>query len=391
MASGEEESRASRRTQRSAAAIARVLATGALLASIPFVPGVREAVGVGPETSWLVFGASAVLTLVATSAYHLLGEGSLTYRLAALVEATSYAALPLWLVYASGRGESVFWVIYLGYAALNVRAIEHRRVLLVLIAAPPVVLALAFLVLRSDVVSAIESILFGIGGVSIFENGIRTSVRLAAANDERERLQRELTQHRVREERDRIARELHDGVGADLAALAWRAQRIRAEVGDAEVSADMGALIERATQGIDELRSVVWAMRTPIRTWAELCAYARHRSEELCAGRAELVVREEGAGDLEIEGETGLHLVRMVQEAVRNAIRHGAPSRIVVELAAGPPLRVSVEDDGRGMAADAREKSEGGLQNLRRRAAAMGGELRVESGSGGTRVEVRVG
>lgn len=391
MSGVDEESAASRRAQRSPIATARAIGTGALLASIPWIPGVRDAVGVGPETTWLVFGASAVLTLIATTAYHALGEGSRTYRVAALFEATSYAALPLWLVYASGRGESIFWIIYLTYAALNVRAVQYRAVLRALIGVPPVVLALAFLVVRGDPTSAVVSVLFGIGGVSVFEHGIRTSLRLAAANEERERLRVELVQHRVREERDRIARELHDGVGADLAALAWRAQRIRADVGDAEISAEMGTLIDRATQGIDELRSVVWAMRTPIRTWAELCAYARHRSEELCAGRAELVMRERGPAELEIDGEVGLHLVRMVQEAVRNAVRHGAPSRVVIELDAGPPLRVCVEDDGRGIPEDARARSEGGLENLRRRAAAMGGELRVESGARGTRLEVRLG
>lgn len=82
------------------------------------------------------------------------------------------------------------------------------------------------------------------------------------------------------------------------------------------------------------------------------------------------------------------HLLAVVREALSNAARHAAASRVDVTLAVGDDVVLTVEDDGVGLAGRTRES---GLGNLRRRAEKLGGTLVLDSPSaGGTRVEWRV-
>jgi signal transduction histidine kinase len=388
-----DEARASRATQRKPAAIARVFGAGAVLASLPFIQAVRDALGVGPGETWAAIGTTMIGTIVATALYYRVGEDARSYRIAASFEGLAYMALPLFLVFASGRGESIFWLSYLSYGAINGRAVENFRGILTVTAGAPLVLSLAFLGLRHDVVAAAFSLVAGLTGTSLLLVVRRTSLRLAEVVAERGRLQEELAEHRALDERTRIARDLHDGIGANLSALAWRAQRIRADVGpeDPALAEEMGGLIERATDGIDELRSVVWAMRSPVKTWSELVAYVRHRAEELCAGHVTLeFAATEIPIDRSLPGETGLHVIRMVQEAVRNAVRHGAPTHITVTLSPGPPISIEIRDDGSGIPDGVVGQSTGGLSNLKQRAESLGGHVTVEAGRPGSRVQIEL-
>ena len=89
-------------------------------------------------------------------------------------------------------------------------------------------------------------------------------------------------------------------------------------------------------------------------------------------------------------GETGTQIWRVLQEALTNARRHAQASRVVVVLKTeGEDMIAEVSDDGRGFG---RETVPGvGQGSMQERAAAVGGELRIESEPGrGTRVRLRV-
>ena len=82
-------------------------------------------------------------------------------------------------------------------------------------------------------------------------------------------------------------------------------------------------------------------------------------------------------------------LLRIVREAVTNAARHGEPNVVRVAFTNGGVLRLSVEDDGVGFDTETAERNGFGLIAMRERAAAMGGEFRLDSQpNGGTRIEV---
>src|SRR4029078_750118 len=81
-------------------------------------------------------------------------------------------------------------------------------------------------------------------------------------------------------------------------------------------------------------------------------------------------------------------ILRAVHEALTNVRRHAEPSSAKVVLdAEGNMVRVSIEDDGRGIQPGAAEKSTGyGLTSMRQRVESIGGQLRLDAQRGGTRV-----
>jgi signal transduction histidine kinase len=83
-------------------------------------------------------------------------------------------------------------------------------------------------------------------------------------------------------------------------------------------------------------------------------------------------------------------LVATLQEALTNVVRHAEARRVVIEISAGEDIALSVVDDGRGVPDEHRAGARG-LQNMRDRAARLGGTCEVSRGrAGGTAVEWRV-
>ena len=91
---------------------------------------------------------------------------------------------------------------------------------------------------------------------------------------------------------------------------------------------------------------------------------------------------------VQLGDESSLHLLRIVQEALSNAIRHSGATLLKVRAFVDhDTCHVVIEDNGVGLPAD-RPRAGRGLENMRRRAHALGGEARIDSGPHGTTVAV---
>jgi signal transduction histidine kinase len=354
------------------------------------IPAVSETL----QTSSDDVGLVVLLTVLAQATmfilYRRVSEKTALYGLSALAEQCIKAGGVMWLIYRSHRADSFFWLVHVTSGVINANIPQYRRILAALFVGFPVLLIVAFAA-NADWANAGVALIATSLATMVFYISSFVSIRYANLMDERERLARELADLRVRDDRVRIARDLHDGIGADLAALAWKARRVQAELGDSALSGQLSEMTDRASHSIDDLRSIVWALREKSQTWEELVAYVRQRCHELCAEHARLEVEDLSAGDgRALPGDLCLHVVRSAQEAVRNAVRHGHARTIRIRLEAGPEIRLCVEDDGCGIPPEALRRNSGGLANLRARATAMGGSLTVEPCSPGTRLTVRL-
>ncbi len=199
----------------------------------------------------------------------------------------------------------------------------------------------------------------------------------------------------VLDERNRLARELHDAMTQTLFSL-----RLAVETAAALVTADpAGATAELdAARGLvdatfAELRALVFELRPPALDADGLVTTVRKHLE--VAGRAHgLRVEVTAVGDERLPPQTERELFRIVQEAVTNVLRHARASTLQVALAFEQGrVTVSVRDDGRGFDPAARSirSRRLGLTSMRERARALGGSLSVESAPGeGTTVRVEV-
>jgi signal transduction histidine kinase len=201
---------------------------------------------------------------------------------------------------------------------------------------------------------------------------------------------RELT---VMEERNRLARELHDAVAQKLFSLRLTAQaaaalatrdpdRMRAEL----------AQVERlAADALGELRSVIFELRPADLTDDGLAASLRKHVEVLDrVFDARLAFH--GDLDIVLSDDRELMLFRIAQEAIHNALRHAGAGDISVRLCrAGADVSLTVADDGAGFDAVEAYRDGLGLTSMRDRAEAAGGTLTIESAPGaGTVVRVEV-
>jgi PAS domain S-box-containing protein len=196
------------------------------------------------------------------------------------------------------------------------------------------------------------------------------------------------------EERARIARALHDDLGQQMAALLLRLRLLRRHLPDVEHSVagqEIGRLERQARDVSERMRWLSHELHPAILQQLGLAAAVRSFCDELSRGSG-LEVRlelDEGIGPL--PPATELCLYRVVQEGLRNALRHSGASHAVVRIARPPEaLELSVADEGVGF--DLQHVPKGlGLVSLEERVRLCGGTLHVDARPGaGTRVRVRV-
>jgi signal transduction histidine kinase len=214
-----------------------------------------------------------------------------------------------------------------------------------------------------------------------------------------EREQQERARHAAAEERNRIARELHDVVAHSVSVMVIQTQAARRV-----------AECDREAAG-DALSSVQSCGRDALMEMRRMIGVLRHGDEELAGATAPalsqlgaLVARARAAGlpvELQIDGEArdlspGLDLVafRVVQEALTNAIKHAGPARALVRVTfTTGALELEISDTGRGPAlADGDTDTRGhGLVGMRERLVLYGGELQTgRARGGGFKVRARI-
>ncbi len=201
----------------------------------------------------------------------------------------------------------------------------------------------------------------------------------------------------ILEERNRIAREWHDTLMADFAAISWQLEatknRLESAPREAKSSLELTRTMVKHCQ--TEARRIIWDLRggeEPVGLLSE----ELNKTLSLMGPRAELETR------LLIEGEERRlppvcvhHLVCIGQEAVTNALRHASPQTVKIQVVYGADrISMSVRDNGSGFRPpDAPQATPGhfGLAVMHERAKKLGGDLRIYSAPGaGTEVWVDV-
>jgi signal transduction histidine kinase len=198
-------------------------------------------------------------------------------------------------------------------------------------------------------------------------------------------LRRDESYAAVRSERDRIARDVHDGLAQDLACIAVQGQRLDYELGPEH------PLMLAVRQAIAVTRGVIADLTasTAPSTEAALRVVADELGHRFDL-QIEVRVESDAGRDREPDPSQREHLVRIAREAIVNAALHGTARRVdVVLLQRGRSLLLRVCDDGRGMSDD--DRSGFGVRNMRAHAASLGGRLHAQPrAGGGTELELRV-
>jgi two-component system, NarL family, sensor kinase len=201
------------------------------------------------------------------------------------------------------------------------------------------------------------------------------------------------------EERRRLRRDLHDGLGPTLAGVAFGIQAARNLLGRDPSGAD--ALLDQALvdthASVTDIRRLVYDLRPPALDELGLVSALRERAAHFQAPTTE---QPSAAGELQVRVEAPEALpslpaavevasYRIALEGVTNVARHAAATTCAVRITVNHGLEVEVVDDGRGLRAGWRPGV--GLTSMRERAGELGGSCVLEPGpSGGTRLRAHL-
>ncbi len=223
--------------------------------------------------------------------------------------------------------------------------------------------------------------------------GLLDTTERKRAEEDRDRLRtREIEARTQREERRRIARDMHDAVLQDLSGVlqSLRLTHLRSRKAGLELDLEEElAALGRAASG---LRSAIYDLRHEKESsFVESVESLVELNRQLTPERKIALTIGEGLPGTSPSEEVGVELLRVVQEALTNARRHSGASKVGLRLRAeGEALVAEVTDDGRGFDPVAVEGGVG-LVGMRERVEAVGGEIEVSSRPGaGTKLAVRV-
>lgn len=198
------------------------------------------------------------------------------------------------------------------------------------------------------------------------------------------------------EERRALARELHDHIGQQLAALKLNLEALRRRHASLAGEPRLFDSLEIIDQAIHQIGDTSLDLRPSMLDDFGLCAALRSyvRRQQIRSG-CEITLH--GSVEPRLPDHVETAAFRIVQEAVRNAIRHGAATHVHVEIELqADGLVVSVQDDGSGFdpaspASADRATGGMGLLSMRERAELLGGEFRLSASVGaGTSLRVRL-
>jgi signal transduction histidine kinase len=217
-----------------------------------------------------------------------------------------------------------------------------------------------------------------------------THAALALENARLHERSRELS---IVEERNRLARELHDAVTQKLFGVVLAAESGAAllERDVDQAGAQLALVRDLAREAMEELRSVIVHLRPAALEFEGLAvALAKHVDVLRRAHRREIVLDVEGEAPVAAAIEADVF--RIAQEALHNALRHAQAAHIEVRLRCEPGrVQLGVSDDGVGFDRGAVRSRSLGLTTMAERARAAGGALAIETAPGaGTTVRLEV-
>jgi PAS domain S-box-containing protein len=196
------------------------------------------------------------------------------------------------------------------------------------------------------------------------------------------------------EERQRLARELHDSVSQALYGIALGTQTIAAALNeDSDTRAATEAthyVVQLAESAITEMRALIFALRPESLEQEGLVVALERHVASLRAQRAfDVDAQFDTEPELPLDHKEALY--RIAHEALHNAARHARPRVIRIRLSSSPEVILEVADDGMGFDASAPHPGHLGLTSMRERASLIQSQLSIDSEPGrGTRVTVRV-
>lgn len=227
------------------------------------------------------------------------------------------------------------------------------------------------------------------------EESQKQQAELQSAHQQLQTYTKQAEQLAVLQERNRLARELHDSVSQSLYSLTLfseAARHMAEDIGEQKIEQYIGQIGVIGQQALKEMRLLIYELQPPELEREGLVRALRKRLEAV-EGRAGVETRLEVDNFGKVPGDMEGELYRIAQEALNNSLKHGGASSVVVYLhQSNGNIEMEIVDDGVGFIPNALPDQGGmGLKSIRDRAEQIGGTATIHSLPGvGTSVKVNL-
>jgi signal transduction histidine kinase len=365
-------------------------------AGIFLIPAVSRATGIAPAAGISLIVLHVVLFKInGLWLYRAAGRGNRVAKRFMVGSAVVYNyVIALAFVLATGDPRTMFWMGVLIVVSVNGASQEIERSGLFLLASvvAPLGTIPVFLARGADPAWSVAGPLICAGLCAASYTSLAGTAALW--REVRAKQEQQISSLRARSaqlERHHIAQDLHDVVGSTLAMVALHADLVERHLEEPEELRRIASAVrEAAREGIGDLRGVLDAL-SPLATESDSVAETLRRSgaRAAAASETEIVVTCAG-GPVSLDGPVRVAIVRIFQEAIHNAVRHGKAGRIAAHMASDArEVSLDVSDDGVGFTNDGGNAQGRGLSGMRARAEDLGGRFELTTAPGrGVRIQI---
>ena len=190
-------------------------------------------------------------------------------------------------------------------------------------------------------------------------------------------------------ERNRIATDMHDDLGAGLSRIRYMSTGMKNEIKDEGLKKDFDKIITGSDELVDKMNEIIWALNRSDEKLADVLYYIRSQCGEMLdgAGITLQATLPESIPEKILNSEEKRNLFLVVKEAVHNIIKHAHATTVNIVMQIDKNLCISIIDDGKGFNLDESRIKGNGLGNYQKRMNSLKGSVDIKSDSTGTRVQ----
>ncbi|GAB3894927.1 hypothetical protein GCM10028803_10660 [Larkinella knui] len=191
-------------------------------------------------------------------------------------------------------------------------------------------------------------------------------------------------------ERLRIAKEMHDDLGASLTAIGLLSEVVKTRMGTA-TTPEVEKISTISADMITTMNEIIWSLNTKNDSLNGLIAYTRAYASEFIDNTSLLLRTQvnESPQEITIRGADRRNVFLTVKEALHNVVKHAQATQVSLTIRPETGrLLIEVDDNGRGFVPNERTRLRNGLVNMQNRMSESGGSCEIASSPGGTSVKI---
>ena len=188
-------------------------------------------------------------------------------------------------------------------------------------------------------------------------------------------------QREIQHERERISRDLHDNLGAYAAAIASNVAAIKNSQGVSDINF-LQRLQNNSQSIINQLNDTIWALNKESISLTAISDRFKIFLQKIqpSYSQVDITIKETITTDQTLSPANALHLFRIMQETVNNALRHSKCQNIFIRISSNESWEIRINDDGKGLPhADEKLITGNGLKNIQLRCTEAGWKMKLQN------------